>query len=43
MEEREPGLEINKDLRIFDDRKINWKDMLEGSIEYKGKIHLFGW
>ena len=38
-----PQHEINEDVRLFDDRKKRWKDLLKENIQDKGKVHTLRW
>ena len=41
--ERDPNLEVNKDIFIFDDRGKHKRGIIEKKIDYKGKVHALGW
>ena len=41
--ERDPNLEVNKDIFIFDDRGKHKRGIIEEKFDYKGKVHSLGW
>ena len=41
--ERDPNLEVNKDIFIFDDRGKHKMGIIEEKFDYKGKVHAMGW
>ena len=41
--ERDPNLEVNKDIFIFDDRGKHKRGINEDKFDYKGKVHALGW
>ena len=41
--ERDPNLEVNKDIFIFDDREQHKRGIVEEKDDYKGKVHALGW
>ena len=41
--ERDPNLEVNKDIFIFDDREKHKRGIIEEKLYYKGKVHALGW
>ena len=40
--ERDPNLELNKDIFIFNDRERKG-GIIEEKLYYKGKVHALGW
>ena len=42
-EERNPGLEVEEDIRISEGRYNNWKYIVDKNIIYKGKAHEPRW
>ena len=40
--ERDPNLEVNKDIFIFDDRGKHKMGVIEEQFDYKGKVHALG-
>ena len=41
--ERDPNLEVNKDIFIFDYRGEHKRGIIEEKFDYKGKVHALGW
>ena len=41
--ERDPNLEVNKDIFIFDDRGKHKTGITEEKFDYKGKVRALGW
>ena len=42
-EEKDPNMEVGKDIRILNNRENNWKEIVKENIKEKGKIHLLRW
>ena len=43
MEDKEPDLEWEKDLRISDDTEYHWKEVEDEENEERGKVHALRW
>ena len=41
--ERDPNLEVNKDIFIFDDRGEYKRGIIEEKLYYKGEVHALVW